>query len=53
MDSTLLTTAILNKADFFVTEDKRLIDSAKKLIQDDYDLELINTNPVMQKLKKR
>lgn len=53
MDSTLLATAILNKANFFVTEDKRLIDSAKKFIQYNYDLELIDPIQATQKLKKR
>lgn len=53
MDSTLLATAILNKADFFVTEDKRLRDTANKFIQNTYNLELINPTQAMQILKKR
>lgn len=40
-DATLLTTAILNKADYFVTFDVSLIKSAKKKIFDQYKLRLV------------
>jgi len=52
-DSTLLTTAILNKADYFVTKDEPLIKSAKKLFNDNYGVELISPAHAMQLLKKR
>lgn len=40
-DVTLLTTAILNRADYFVTKDERLIKSAKKIINERYGLGII------------
>lgn len=52
-DSTLLTTAIINEADYFVTEDKRLIKSAKDFIKNNYGLELINPTQALQILHKR
>lgn len=47
-DSTLLTTAILNKADYFITKDDTLIKSAKNLIKVHYGLELINPTQALQ-----
>lgn len=52
-DSTLLTTAILNGADYFVTKDDVLIRSSKHLIKDNYSLELINPTQALQILRKR
>lgn len=52
-DSTLLTTAIINKADYFVTEDKRLKKTAKDFIKDNFGLELINPTQGLQILHKR
>lgn len=52
-DSTLLATAILNEADYFVTKDDVLIKSAKHLIKDKYELELINPTQALQILHKR
>jgi hypothetical protein len=51
-DSTLLTTAILNEADYFVTKDDVLIKSAKHLIKDNYGLELINPTQALQILHR-
>lgn len=51
-DSTLLTTAILNKADYFITKDDTLIKSAKNLIKIHYGLELINPTQALQILHK-
>jgi len=44
LDATLLTTAILNKADYFVTKDQSLIKHEGKTIKEGYNLEIINTN---------
>jgi hypothetical protein len=52
-DSTLLTTAIINEADYFVTKDDVLIKSAKNLIKDTYGLELIKPVHALQILRKR
>ncbi len=52
-DSTLLTTAILNEADYFVTKDDVLIKSVKNLIKDPYHLELINPAHALQILRRR
>lgn len=52
-DSTLLTTAIINEADYFVTKDDVLIRSAKNLIKDTYGLELIKPTPALQILRRR
>ncbi len=52
-DSTLLTTAIFNKADYFVTKDDALIKSGKNLIKDTYGLELIKPAHALQILHKR
>ena len=52
-DSTLLTTAIINEADYFVTKDDVLIKSAKNLIKDTYGLELIKPAHALQILRRR
>jgi hypothetical protein len=52
-DSTLLTTAILNGADYFVTKDDVLIKSGKNLIKDSYNLELISPAHALQILHKK
>jgi len=41
-DATLLTSAILDDADYFVTLDSSLIKNAKKLLKEKYELELVN-----------
>ncbi|MCZ7382770.1 MAG: hypothetical protein O8C64_14525 [Candidatus Methanoperedens sp.] len=51
-DSTLLTTAILNRADYFVTKDEVLIKSAKNIIKDGYNLDLIKPAHAVQILHK-
>jgi len=50
-DSTLLTTAILNGADYFVTKDDRLIGSANKMMKDSYQMELIRPSYAINILK--
>jgi len=52
-DSTILTTAILNCADYFITLDSPLIKSAKKMMFDNYKLKLLNPTEGLQELKKR
>jgi predicted nucleic acid-binding protein len=52
-DATLLTTAILNEADYFVTLDEPLVRSAKKKMAQEYDLHLINPTEGLQLLQKR
>lgn len=52
-DSTILTTAIFNDADYFVTKDETLIKSAKNLIKEKYNLELIKPTQALQILHKR
>jgi len=52
-DSTLLTTAILNGADYFVTKDDALIKSAKNLIKDNYSLDLIKPAYALQILHRK
>jgi len=47
-DATLLTTAILNKCEYFVTLDKPLIISAKKRLYESYGLNLINPTEGLQ-----
>ncbi len=51
-DSTLLTTAIFNEADYFITKDKRLKKTAKDFIKYNYGLELINTTQALQILQR-
>jgi hypothetical protein len=50
-DATLLTTAILNRADSFVTLDTPLIRSAKQALQDGYGLHLLNPTEGLQALR--
>ncbi len=50
-DATLLTTAILNRADNFVTLDTPLIRSARQVLQDEYRLHLINPTEGLQVLR--
>jgi hypothetical protein len=38
----ILTTAIFNKGDYFITKDEKLIRSTKKILKDEYDLDIIN-----------
>lgn len=51
-DATLLTTAIINRADYFVTLDTPLIRSAKKRMEVEYGLHLINPTEGLQILQK-
>jgi len=39
-DVILLTTSIFNKADYFVTKDERLIKSTKKILKENYNLQI-------------
>jgi hypothetical protein len=50
-DAMLLTTAILNRADNFVTLDTPLIRSAKRVLRDEYNLHLINPTEGLQVLR--
>jgi len=50
-DATLLTTAILNRADYFVTLDTPLISSSKAMMQATYDMHLINPTEALQLLR--
>ncbi|QYZ80055.1 hypothetical protein E2N92_11775 [Methanofollis formosanus] len=52
-DATLLTTAILNRAHYFVTLDTPLIRSAKKSIHSHYSLALVNPTEGLQILRNR
>jgi len=52
-DATLLTTAIINRADFFVTKDEPLIKAAKKQLLADYQMELIKPSSGLAMLKKK
>lgn len=52
-DATILTTSILNGADYFITLDKSLIKSAKKMMDGNYNLKLLNPTEGMQTIKKR
>ncbi len=47
-DMTLVTTAIINKADYFMTADEPLIKSARKLLKDEYGLYLIKPSQTLQ-----
>lgn len=51
-DATLLTTAILNRADYFVTLDVPLIKTAKQMMYDEYGLQLINPTEGLQIMRK-
>lgn len=46
-DATLLTSAILDKADYFVTLDKSLIKNAKKMLNDQYHILLVTPKESM------
>jgi predicted nucleic acid-binding protein len=46
-DATLLTSAILDKADYFVTLDKSLIKNAKKMLNDQYNIHLVTPKESM------
>ena len=46
-DATLLTSAILDKADYFVTLDKSLIRNAKKMLNDEYHILLVHPKESM------
>ncbi len=46
-DATLLTSAILDKADYFVTLDKSLIKNAKRLLNDEYHILLVHPKEAM------
>jgi hypothetical protein len=46
-DATLLTSAILDKADYFVTLDKSLIKNAKKMLEDKYHILLVHPKESM------
>jgi hypothetical protein len=52
-DATLLTTAILNRADYFVTKDEPLIKAAKKQLLADYQMELVKPSTGLTLLKKQ
>lgn len=52
-DATLLTTAIINRADYFVTKDEPLIKAAKKNLMADYNMELIKPSTGLALLKKQ
>ncbi|MEW6192231.1 MAG: hypothetical protein AB1507_02575 [Bacillota bacterium] len=51
-DATLLTTAILNKANYFVSRDEPLIKAARSVIMDKYGLKLIKPATGFQVLKR-
>lgn len=51
-DATLLTTAIINRADYFVTKDEPLIKAAKKKMKADYQMELIKPANALTILKR-
>ena len=46
-DATLLTSAILDKADYFVTLDKSLKNNAKKMLNDEYHILLVTPKEAM------
>lgn len=50
-DATLLTTAIINRADYFVTKDEPLIKSARKKLLERYQMELIKPSRGLALLK--
>lgn len=51
-DATLLTTAIINRADYFVTKDEPLMRAAKKKILDTYQMELIKPSRGLELLEQ-
>ena len=53
-DAVLLTTTILNKADYFVTEDSRLVESCKKVkILKQYKFEVIKSGTAIRNLNSK
>ena len=50
-DATLLTTAIINRADYFVTKDEPLMKAAKKKLLDTYQMELIRPSRGLELLR--
>ena len=50
-DIMLITTAIMNEADVFVTRDERLINSVKKVLKEEYELEIIKPNTANLRMK--
>lgn len=52
-DATILTSSILNGADYFITLDKTLIKSAKNRMSENYNLQILNPIQGLQELKKR
>lgn len=46
-DAIILTTSIFNKADFFITKDEKLIRSTKKLLKEEYQMDI--TTPLNAK----
>ncbi len=52
-DATLLTTAIINRADYFVTKDEPLIKTARKHMLADYQMELIKPSTALALLKNK
>lgn len=51
-DVIILTTAIFNKGDYFITKDEKLIRSTKKILKDEYDLDIINPKNAIKILFK-
>jgi predicted nucleic acid-binding protein len=52
-DATLLTSAILDEADYFVTLDKSLIKNAKKMLNDEYHILLVHPNEAMNIIRTK
>jgi len=52
-DATLLTTAIINRADYFVTKDEPLIKAARKKLMAEYKMDLISPATGLAVLKKK
>lgn len=50
-DATLLTTAIFNKADYFITKDLTLIKSSKKMMMEKHNLKIIKPTEALHLLK--
>ncbi|HJJ44872.1 MAG: hypothetical protein MJ005_03675 [Methanocorpusculum sp.] len=52
-DVMLLTTSVLNGADYFVTRDERLIQALKKTMKTEYDLTRLSSSSALSELKKK
>jgi hypothetical protein len=52
-DATLLTSAILDKAEYFVTLDKSLIKNAKKMLRDEYGILLVPPDEAMNIIRTK